>query len=208
MLLQTLPDVPFTRDVVRYVVSHPKQVAAIVVAVAGAVASYAKTGRVPIGRLPYRYLRRLLRDVGNTYFGKPRPTGVPAVVVDAPPDEVESAVRDRHYESGDLFSYEYAGEVWNLRRPEDPARNPETGAMTPMENHARAFRTADDRTLVLDHYEANRFEATEEHLDERGLFSWSKGRDILAEDLEAEQLSYETIASEADAKIEVVDSSS
>lgn len=202
--LQTFADVPFLRGVARYVASNPQATAAFVVAFLGAIGSYLKTGRFPIGRIPYRYLRRMLRDLGNTYFGKPRPKGVPGIVVDATPDAVESAIRTRHYESGDLFSYEYSGEVFNLRRPEDPARNPETGGMTPMENHVRAFRLSDDRTLLLTHYEANRFEATTEHLDEAGMFSWSTGRDLITDDLEARQLSYTTIESEAAADVQVV----
>lgn len=202
MIAQTLADNPLLREIARYVASHPEKSSAIVVALVGAVGSYAKTGRIPIGRLPYRHLRRMLRDFGDTYFGKPRPKGVPAIVVDAPPADAEAAIRSRNYESGDLYSYEYSGEVWNLRRPEDPMRNPETGAMTPMEVHARGFRTADDRTLVLTHLEANRFEATSEHLDE-GLFSWERGRDIVTDDLEAAQQSYDVIESEAAADIQV-----
>lgn len=203
MIPESLIDSPTVRAVLAYVASNPETTFGVVAGLLTAGGSYAKTGTIPLGRIPYRHLRRLLRDLGDTYFGTSRPTGVPAILVDAPPDKVEKEIRQHDYESGDLYSYEYSGEVWNLRRPDAPDRDEQTGRLVPMEVHARGFRTEDDGTLVLAHHEANRWEATTAHIDET-MMSWPKGRDIISDDLDAEGVDHRLIDSEAGADVQVV----
>jgi len=188
--------------ILEYAVSHPEQTATLAAGLGATAYHGVKTGRLPIGRLPYRALRGVLRDLRGQYFGKPRPRGVPAVVVDASPEQVAATLQGEHFEAAPA-SYEYKGERWSLRRPDEPRRNPETGDPTPMETHARGFELASGKTLVLTHHEANRYTATAEHLDD-GLYSWERGQDRLAAVLDRAPHEYRLIGSERDAGVEVV----
>jgi len=202
-LVPTAPIPTVLAPLVEYAARHPTQVGAIVTALAGAATHYSKTGTLPIGRLPLRHLHDAARELGDQYFGRARPTGVPGIVVDAPPDAIEQALRERHYEGVDTYSYEYASEALTLRRPSDTRTHPKTGAAIPMETHPRGFRLEDGRTLIICHDEASRFEAPRAHVDE-AILSWERGRDIVAEDIEAAQLSHTRIESERAAEVTVV----
>ena len=186
-----------------YAVQHPEQVATLAAGLAATVGHYSKTGRLPLGRLPWRAARGIVRDLRERYFGKPRPKGVPGLVVDTDADTLEARLREHCFE-GALASYDYEGEVLNLRQPAGVKPHPKTGADVPMELHPRGFETADGQLLVIAHLEASRYEATDEHLEE-GLLSWDTGQGVLAALLHNEtDLDYEKIASERDAEIEVV----
>jgi hypothetical protein len=187
-----------------YALSHPEQAATLIAALVGIGFNYQKTGTIPLGRLPWRHLRQSFRELGDSYFGVSRPRGVPGLMVDAMPFQIEQSLRQRHYESSDLFSYEYKGEVWNLRRPSGQRRHPKTGMLTPMETHPRGFDIDGDRTLIICHDEASRMEAQGPHLDE-SMMSWERGRDLLMVDLDGLGIEYEQIESEADAGITVDD---
>src|SRR6056297_2003847 len=190
------------QPVLEYAINHPEQAAAIATGTVGAVAHYTKTGRIPLGRLPFRAGRDILQEVRAEYFGRPRPRGVPALVVDAKPADVEDALRDHHFEDTD-FDYQYAGEQWSLRRPEGEKPHPETGTPTPLELHPRGFETADGRTLVVAHLEASRYEAPGDHIRET-LMSWDGGRGRMATVLRNDtDLEFEKIASERQAGIDV-----
>jgi len=191
-------------ELLSFVLEHPEQVGPLLAAVGGIVLHYRTTGRIPIGRLPYRAVRQIARDLGDQYFGVRRPRGVPGVVVDVKLDELEAGLRSRHFESADIYSYEYAGEVLNVRRPSGTRPHPESGAEIPMELHVRAFATNDDRLLLLAHDEASRVEAWGEHMRET-LLSWSRGQEDLIQDLDELGIEAEAVASERDAKIEVVE---
>lgn len=191
------------QDLLQYTVAHPEQAGTALLAVLGTLFNYRQTGNLPVGRLPWQYARRLVGDLGDKYFGVTRPRGVPAVVVDERPAAVMAALRGCHYESTDLYSYEQADEAWGLRRPSGTHPHPVTGEPTPMETHPRGFHTDDGRTLINCHDEASRFERTGDHLAE-SMLSWERGRDIIAEDLQALSLSYGAIESEAAANINVV----
>lgn len=190
-------------SLVQYATENPEQTATAVAVILGALFNYRQTGNLPVGRLPWQYARRLVGDLGDKYFGVTRPRGVPGIVVDATPEEVQRGLRGRHYESTDLYSYEYEDEAWGLRRPSGLRPHPTTGQPTPMETHPRGFRTDDDRTLVTSHDEASRFERTGDHLAE-SMLSWERGRDIVSDDLSALSLSYESVDSEAAADVTVV----
>lgn len=191
------------KGLLQYATEHPQQAAAIVMGTIAAAANYAKTGKLPLGRLPYRAMRAAWRQYSDRWFGTARPKSVAALVIDADHDAIEAALRPRHFETGDLSSMEYADEVLNLRRPRGWMANPQTGKDVPMETHVRTFTLDDGRVLALTHDEANRYEATSEHLSP-GLYSWERGRDILAEDLEDAGIAYERIASERAAGVTVL----
>lgn len=194
---------PILNDVIQYVIDNPEQSATVVAAVIGVVANYLKTGKFPIGRLPYQVMRESIREYGDRYFGRKRPKGVPALLVDVDADTIEAALRPRHYESGDLTSYEYADEVLNLRRPRGWMSDPKTGRDVPMETHVRTFDVDGGGSLLLVHDEANRYEATGEHLSP-GLYSWERGRDIAEEDLEDAGIDVQRIESERRADVDVL----
>jgi hypothetical protein len=185
-----------------WVVDNPEQAVTVLAAAVGVAFNYAKTGKIPIGRLPYRVLRETLRQYGDKYFGTGRPRTVPGIVVDATQDQIDAALRRRHFESGDLTSYEYEDEVLNLRRPRGWMADPDTGRDVPMETHVRTFDLDDGRVLLLTHDEANRYEATSAHLSP-GLYSWTRGRDIVSADLDDASLPYDFVDSERDAGLVV-----
>lgn len=186
-----------------YAISHPEQTAGFVLGFGGVGVNYAKTGKFPIGRLPYKHLREMLRDVGDRYFARARVRGVPIIVADADPQTVKRTLHEQHYESGDLVSYEYEDELYNLRRPEGYDTDPKHGGEVLMENHTRLFETTGGNTLILTHYEANRYSETTEHLADQGL-SWGDGRDIVTDDLDAADIPYTEYANEANADVTVV----
>jgi len=165
-------------NVLEYAASHPEQIATLLTGITGGVVHYLRTGRVPVGRLPYRAARDIWQELSTQYAGKPRPKGVPGLVVHATLEEVEDALRQTaHFESVDLYSYEYAGERLNLRRPSGVREHPETGESTPTELHVRVFQTSSEGTVwVIAHDEASRFEAWGPHMRE-ALLSWRRGRD-------------------------------
>jgi hypothetical protein len=190
--------------IIQYAVEHPEQVAGAATAVGASAFHYTRTGSLPLGRLPWRTVRDIVGELGDQYFGRSRPAGVPAILVDADIEAVETALRDVHFEGADLISYEYAGEVLNLRRPAGTKRHPDTGREIPMELHVRAFQTQSRGHLLLAHYEASRYEAQGIHLRET-MLSWETGQGMLASTLHNETgLDHEKVASERDAGVEVV----
>lgn len=184
-----------------YALANPEQAFGAIGALGAATFHYSRTGRLPIGRLPWGAARDVLQELRDQYFEKPRPRGVPALVVDADVDALETALRDRHFE-GAPASYDYAGEDLNLRRPAGTMPHPETGATVPMETHVRGFATTDDRLLCLTHHEASRYEATGEHL-RPGLYSWERGRERLRGVLVETDLDATTVPSERESGVEV-----
>lgn len=195
-------------QLLEYGVSHPEQVLPIVTGLAGAVFHYAKTSRVPIGRLPYRAARDIWEELSTQYAGKPRPRGVPGVVAHATLEEIEDALRQAsHFESVDLYSYEYSGEKLNLRRPSGVREHPDTGESTPTELHVRCFQTGSDGVVwILAHDEASRFEAWGAHIRE-SLLSWTHGRDHVETVLGDVGIEFERRASERTAEdIDIVSS--
>lgn len=185
-----------------YVTQHPEQVATAATAVVGTTVHYSKTGKVPLGRLPWRALRQAGRELGDQYFGTPRPKGVPGLLVDTDLDTLEQELRAAAFESVDLLSYEYAGEALNMRRPNGTRTHPQTGEAVPMELHPRVFQTKSGVLLILAHDEASRFEATDDHLEE-DLLSWERGRNDMVDVLEKAGLQYTEIGSERKAGVDV-----
>lgn len=167
-----------------------------------ALGHWRKTGHLPLGRLPLRALRQAWRGISTKYFAKPRPKNVPALLIDATPEEIDKKLRPIHFESADLYSLEYEDEVLNLRRP-DGYFQAKDGDTFPSELHGRWFRTADGRLLCLAHHEASRFEAWNAHLD-RTIFSWKRGQKKMSAVLSGRGIKHEQIESEKVAGVEVV----
>lgn len=188
---------------IEFVATNPGKVSGAIVAIGGALAHWRSTGKVPVGRLPWRTARQALRELGDQYFGKARPSGVPGLLVDAKPADLEGPLREAHFESTDLYSNEHEGEVLGLRRPSGLRPHPETGAETPMELHPRVFETADGRSWIIAHDEASRLEAWKAHVT-GALLSWERGQDRMAGVLDEAGIDYGLAESEQAAGVEVV----
>lgn len=193
-------------DLLAFLVERPELLATLLTAtasLAGSLVHYRLTGRLPIGRLPYRALQDVWGELADQYFGTTRPKGVPGVIVDADVPELEADLRAACFESADDYAYEYEAERLNMRRPNGTRRHPETGEPVPMELHPRVFETDGGGLLVIAHDEASRAEAWGAHLKEM-LLSWERGRDQFQTVLDERGLDYETIESERAANVEVV----
>lgn len=203
--MATLPPVvaQLLDGLLAWILAHPEQTAALVLGFAGTATHYTRTGTLPIGRLPYRALRQTFRELGDQYFGRKRPRGVPGLVIETSADQLEHTLRSDHFESVDLYSYEYDGEVLNLRSPNGERPHPVIGQPVPMELHVRAFETADGSLFTLAHDEASRFEAWGDHVRE-ALLSWERGRDGLQDVLDEASIDYEAVPSERQAGVEIV----
>jgi len=185
-----------------YATANPEQTATVAAGLSTAAEHYRRTGKLPIGRLPWRSLRQITRDLRDQYFSKARPKGVPALVVDATPDAIADTLRQQYFEYPPA-SYDYDGEALNLRRPAGTAPDPATGEPVATELHTRGFLTADERTLLISHVEASRYEAQARHLDGT-LTSFGDGRDGMQRVLGATDLRATAIPSEREAGIEAV----
>lgn len=189
------------QQIIEILIGNREIAFAILSGLLGSLIHFRKTGRFPLGRLPLRALRQAWGGISAKYFTTARPREVPALLVDAEIDEIEAQLRNIHFESVDLYSYEYEGEVLNLRRPDGPNEKL-AGGPIPTELHVRFFKTADGRLLCLAHHEASRFEAWKAHIKET-LFSWERGREKFSGVLSAAGIGHTKIASEKSAGIEV-----
>lgn len=187
---------------ITWAVNNPELAGAVATGLGGSAAHWRKTGKLPIGRLPLRALRKALKDLRAQYFTKPRPKGVPAVVADAQPEAVGHLLRERHFE-GRPTSYKYSGEDMNLRRPHGTDPHPQTGDPVPLELHTRGFETSGGKTLLVTHVEASAYEAPSLHMD-GSLTTYDDGRDAIRRVLSPTDLDLRSIDSERAADIDVV----
>lgn len=175
----------------------PEVVVALLGGMIAVAIHYRKTGRFPLGRLPWKSIKLSAHFITTEYFSRPRPKEVPALVVTARKEEVEGVLRAKNYESGDLYSFEYQDEVLNFRRPEGLYGDDEIAS----EVHARGFLTNDGRVLVLAHHEASRYEEWKNHI-RGGMLSWERGREIVTGDLS--EFDVEKVESEEAGNITIV----
>jgi len=187
---------------ITWALNNPELAGALTTGLGGSLAHWRKTGKLPIGRLPLRALKKATNDLRAQYFTKPRPKGVPAVVADAEPADVAHLLRERHFE-GRPTSYKYSGEHMNLRRPHGTAPHPQTGDPVPLELHTRGFATDDGKTLLVTHVEASAYEAPQLHMD-GSLTTYDDGRDAIRRVLSPTDLDLRSIDSERAADIDVV----
>jgi hypothetical protein len=187
-----------------YATKNPEQTVTIATALGGVLTHYNRTGRVPLGRLPWRVLQQSWGDLADQYFGRTRPKGVPGLLASTTLEHLEAELRQTaHFESADDASFEYDGEVLNLRRPGGLWPHPEHGDRVPMELHLRVFPTdVDGEYLVLPHHEASRVEAWGAHI--RGeVLSWRRGQSRTASILQELDIEHSTIESERAADVTV-----
>lgn len=188
--------------IIQYAAQHPNQSLTAAGAIVATLTHYLKTGKFPIGRLPYRALRDILRQLRDRYYERPRPKGEPALVVETDVDTLDGILDDHHFE-GAPASYQYQGEDLNRRRPAGTATHPKTGNEVDMETHARAFETvAGDKLFVLTHYEPNRYTETSNHLGSQ-MQTYPEGRDRLKQVLQETDVSFHDVESERAADVTV-----
>jgi len=159
----------------------------------GALIHFRKTGRLPLGRLPFRALRRGWHELSSNYFTSPRPTGVTALLMQGDLTEIEKKLRNDHFESGDMYSFEYDGEVLNMRRASDFIER--DGEIIALELHLRLFETENNGYLCLAHDEASRLEEWGAHIRETD-FSWDRGTDLMETACDDAHILYTRIESE------------
>lgn len=189
--------------VASFVMEHPREVIALIVAIGGGGFHYRKTGRLPRGKLILDALKDIWGELADQYGSVERPKGVPALLVTGGHDELEQLARANFFESVDDYSYEYEGEVLNLRRGNGIFTHPRTGEQIPMELHFRTFGIdAEGKVLVLAHHEASRYEDWGDHYAET-VMSWDRGQQMMAELLEEFDIPVEQIESERAADIVV-----
>jgi hypothetical protein len=189
----------FHGPIIDFFQNTPSVIMGLIAGLTAVAVHYRKTGRLPLGRLPWASIRRSVHFITSEYFTRSRPSGVPGLVTDASPKEIEEILREGHYESGDLYSFQYSGEVLNLRRPS--ALWNYKNEPVAMEVHARVFETDDGRSFIIAHHEASRYEEWKEHI--RGsVLSWKRGREHVKRDLAGVAMT--PIESEDTADFEVV----
>jgi len=198
MMLELLLD-----RLLEYAVANPEQAGTVITALLATTMHYARTGRVPLGRLPWRAAQDAWGELADEYFGRDRPRGVPGLVADTTVADLDTTLREASFfEGADDRSFEYEDEALNLRRPSGLRTHPETGERVPMELHVRAFKTEAGDLLLLSHDEASRSESWGAHIRGR-LLSWTRGQDKMAGVLDDVGIDYHRVESERDAGITV-----
>lgn len=125
---------------------------------------------IRIRDIPWETIETAVKAFRIAWFTKPKPD-IDGFVVSETVEDIEDRLRrDFHYE-GAPYSYNFEGEILNLRRPEGFHDDG-----TPMEHHIRGFEH-DDGVELLCQWEASRYEAKEQHLDPDYLY-WDEGKEI------------------------------
>lgn len=138
-----------------------------------------------IHEAPLRNLRRSFWWVRKTFFSKP-PSETPAFLVELTKPEVVGFFGRHHFEPGWELSYNYHGEVLNLRRVEyDHKENYEWWQV-----HIRGFRHGDDHIELTAHYETEPAEHPDAHINLYGL-DVPKGMTAIRELMERDGIEFE-----------------
>lgn len=160
-------------------ISRIELIVTIVAAIGAIAAHWRRTGRFPRGKLPLRAMQTLWKDLKTQYFTAEQPDA-PGLLVKCTHDELEEVLRERQFESVDLYSYEYEGEVLNMRTPSGLVEG------VPQELHVRTFDTERDGWIrLLVHDEGSRFEAWENHYFAK-MMSWERGREKMVDYIDFE----------------------
>lgn len=184
------PEQVMTR-LIEWASENPQVIMAMLAFLLGGGEHYRRTGKFPIGRLPFHLLRQAALEVTTKYFRTGRPRNVPGFLVRTDQETFNQRMRMRCFESGDLYSYEYDGEVLNLRKPDGFV-----GEDVPAELHVRTFDTdIEGWIFIIAHHEASRFEAWGEHIKEKH-YSWDEGSSRMKGHLQGAQFEYEEVESE------------
>lgn len=123
--------------------------------------------------IPWETVDTAIRAFRVAWFTREKPDVTSFVVSETVEDIEDRLRRDFNYE-GSPYSYNYEGEILNLRRPEGVDSDG-----IPMEHHIRGFEV-EDGVEMLCQLEPSRYEAKEEHLSS-GAVDWEAGKDIALE---------------------------
>lgn len=138
-----------------------------------------------IHEAPLRNLRQSFWWIRKTFFTKP-PAATPAFLVDLTKQEIVRFFGRRHFDPGWEMSYNYHGEVLNLRRVQyvDHERYPW------WQIHIRGFLHADGGIELTAHYETEPAEHPDAHIRLYGL-DVEHGMSIIREIMDDGGIEYE-----------------
>ncbi|WP_242695430.1 hypothetical protein [Halomontanus rarus] len=132
-----------------------------------------------------RDLRRLIISARGRFFTRPKPAEA-ALVVGLEPDEVESILGGEHFAPNWDMSFEYFGEVLNLRRVEYVADHPDYRWW---QVHVRGYHHPAGLELTA-HFETDPSESPDAHVDRVGI-DIDRGLEELRAVLEENDVEYE-----------------
>ncbi|MFW5917994.1 MAG: hypothetical protein ACOCR0_00780 [Haloferacaceae archaeon] len=136
-----------------------------------------------IHEAPLRNLRHSYWWVRKTFFTQPQ-SPTPAYLVDRTKPEIVRLFGRRYFEPGWELSYNYHGEVLNLRRVE----HVDDGTYEWWQVHIRGF-LHDEGIELTAHYETEPAEHPDAHVRLEGL-DIGKGMDVVETILEEEEIEY------------------
>lgn len=138
-----------------------------------------------IHEAPLKNLRRSYWWIRKTFFTRPR-SETPAFLVEATKPEIQRLFGRHYFEPNWELSYNYHGEVLNLRRVEfgDDAE------YEWWQVHIRGYEHTDSSIELTAHYETEPAEHPDAHIDLHGL-DVSHGMDVVEGILESESVPYE-----------------
>ncbi len=140
-----------------------------------------------IHEAPLQNLRRSYWWVRNTFFTRPR-SETPAYLVEATKPEVHRLFGRQYFEPNWELSYNYHGEILNLRRVVF-AEEPEYDWW---QVHVRGYEHGESGIELTAHYETEPAQHPDAHVDLHGL-DVDHGMDVIEDILEAESVPYELL---------------
>lgn len=140
-----------------------------------------------IHEAPLKNLRRSYWWVRKTFFTRPR-SETPAYLVKASKAEVERLFGSHYFEPNWELSYNYHGEVLNLRRVEYSGDSEYDWWQV----HIRGYEHGESGIELTAHYETEPAEHPDAHIDLHGL-DVEYGMDEIEEILESESVPYESL---------------
>lgn len=150
-----------------------------------------------IHEAPLRNVRHSIWWIRKTFFTKPR-SETPAYLVDLTKPEIMALFGRHYFEPGWELSYNYMGEVLNIRRVE---YNDESEYAW-WQVHIRGYHHAGGGIELAAHYETEPTEHPHAHIDLEGLET-TYGMAVVGEILDEEGIDYEHLdPSETDITLE------
>lgn len=137
-----------------------------------------------IHEAPLKNLRRSYWWVRKTFFTRPR-SETPAFLLEATKPEVESLFGRHYFEPGWELSYNYHGEILNLRRVEYV----DDGEYDWWQVHIRGYEHGERGIEITAHYETEPAEHPDAHIDLHGL-DVGHGMEVVRGILEEESVDY------------------
>lgn len=107
--------------------------------------------------IPWNLVSDIRKQIRSAFFTREKPD-LEQFVVKTSVNPLETTLRDGYNFEGAPYSYDYNGEIMNLRRPEGIDENGHYAEL-----HIRGFRH-EDGVEIYAHYEASRYEEKKKHL--------------------------------------------